>query len=193
MLEKCDVISQPPDAAVPQETKQTRLLCETPGGRWRYMTGLTSTVIFHNGSENVLFSHEKVVHYNLKRDLSPAFRTHGRTSTRAKGYKRKKSDVCCIFIRPGLVFLHTAAPLTLSSLLTVEKGCGLMALLAFLQTLDSNMAVGRRPEEGQRPRGSGGEAIKILKRQKLQCVSQHTFDFAKRFRVRCVLFEQSRW
>lgn len=48
-----------------------------------------------------------------------------------------------------------------------------MALLAFLQMLDSNMAVGRRPKEGQRPQGSSGEAIKILKGQK-QWVSHHT-------------------
>lgn len=49
-----------------------------------------------------------------------------------------------------------------------------MALLAFLQTFDSNMAVGRRPKEGQRPQGSSGEAIKILKRQDLQGVSHRT-------------------
>ena len=56
-----------------------------------------------------------------------------------------------------------------------------MALLAFLQTLDSNMAVGRRPKEGQRPQGSSREAIKILKRQKLWWVSHHTLCFQSIF------------
>lgn len=79
----------------------------------------------------------------------------------------------CSFIRPGPLSLHIIVLLTLSSLLTGEKGSRLMAFLAFLQTLDSNMAVGRQPEEGQRPQGSSGGDIKILKGQRLQCLSHH--------------------
>lgn len=67
-----------------------------------------------------------------------------------------------------------------------------MALLAILQTPDSNMAVGKRPKEGQRPQGSSGEAIKILKGQNLRCVSQHTL-FPNHFHVSCVLLLQARW
>lgn len=42
-----------------------------------------------------------------------------------------------------------------------------MALMAFLQMVDSNMAVGREPKEGHWPPGSDSEAIVILKGQKL--------------------------
>lgn len=46
-----------------------------------------------------------------------------------------------------------------------------MDLLAFLQTLDRNMAVGRRPKEGQWTQGGSREAVNILKRQKPLCFS----------------------
>lgn len=88
----------------------------------------------------------------------------------------------CFVVLWGQVFVsphHRAAHAVQSA--DCWKGSRLMALLAFLQTLDSNMAVGRRPKEGQRPQGSSGEAIKILKRQKLHCVSHHTLCFQSIF------------
>lgn len=49
-----------------------------------------------------------------------------------------------------------------------------MALLAFLQTLDSNMAVGNQPEEVLQPHGSSLEATNILKRQAAAWLPRYT-------------------
>ncbi len=125
-----------------------------------------------------------MVLYNLKPSVSPVW-LQSQSSQEEIGGERsqlkwtithvignKGGKVMCFVVLYGKALCLCAAHAVQSA--DCWKGSRLMALLAFLQMLDSNMAVGRRPKEGQRPQGSSREAIKILKRQKLQCVSHHT-------------------